>query len=61
MPVQNPHIYIWEVGCRRYGSDTKDIIHYWIAECCICHVFDLWTHKFRNAVEYAVSRMNIGM
>jgi hypothetical protein len=27
LPVQNPHIYIWAMGCRRYGSDTKEIIH----------------------------------
>jgi hypothetical protein len=23
LPVQNPHICIWEAGCRRYGSDIK--------------------------------------
>jgi hypothetical protein len=28
LPVQNPHICIWEAGCRHYGPDTKDIIHY---------------------------------
>jgi hypothetical protein len=28
LPVQNPHICIWEVGCRRYRPDTKEIIHY---------------------------------
>jgi hypothetical protein len=61
LPVQNPHIYIWEAGCRRYGLDTKEIIHYCSAECCIRHEFDLWTHKFRAAVEYTVSRMNIEM
>jgi hypothetical protein len=61
LPVQNPHICIWDVGCRCYGPDTKKIIHYCSAECRICHEFDLWTHKFRPAVEYAVSRMNIGM
>jgi hypothetical protein len=61
LPVQNPHICIWEVGCRRYGSDTKGIIHYYSAECRIRHEFDLWMRKFRPAVEYAVSRMNIGM
>jgi hypothetical protein len=61
LPVQNPHICIWEAGCRRYGPDTKEIIHYCNTECCICHEFDLWTRKFRPAVEYAVSRMNIGM
>jgi hypothetical protein len=59
--VWNPHIYIWEVGCRRYGTDTKEIIHYCSTECHIHHEFDLWTRKFRPAVEYAVSRMNIGM
>jgi hypothetical protein len=61
LPVQNANIYIWEVGCRHYGPDTKEIIHYCSAECRIRHEFDLWTHKFRPAVEYAVSRMNIGM
>jgi hypothetical protein len=61
LPVKNPHICIWEVGCRRYGPDTKEIIHYCSAECRIHHEFDLWTRKFRPAVEYAVSRMNIGM
>jgi hypothetical protein len=61
LSVQNPHICIWEAGCRRYGPDTKEIIHYYSAECRIRHEFDLWTRKFRSAVEYAVSRMNIGM
>jgi hypothetical protein len=61
LPIHNPHICIWEVGCRRYRLDTKDIIHYCSAECRIRHEFDLWTHKFRPTVEYAVSRMNIGM
>jgi hypothetical protein len=61
LPVQNPHIYIWEAGCRRYGPDTKEIIHYCSTECRIRHEFDLWTRKFRPTVEYAVSRMNIGM
>jgi hypothetical protein len=61
LPVQNPHICIWEAGCRRYGLDTKEIIHYCSTECRIRHEFDLWTRKFRPAVEYAVSRMNIGM
>jgi hypothetical protein len=28
LPVKNPHICIWEAGCRRYGPDTKEIIHY---------------------------------
>jgi hypothetical protein len=41
--------------------DTKEIIHYCSAECRIHLEFDLWTHSFRPAVEYAVSRMNIGM
>jgi hypothetical protein len=27
----------------------------------IRHEFDLWTRKFRPVVEYAVSRMDIGM
>jgi hypothetical protein len=61
LPVQNPHICIWEAGCRRYGPDTKEIIHYCSAECRICHEFNLWTRKFRPAVEYVVSRTNIGM
>jgi hypothetical protein len=61
LPVQNPHICIWEAGSRRYGSDTKEIIHYCSTECRIRHEFDLWTRKFRPALEYAVSRMNIGM
>jgi hypothetical protein len=62
LPIQNPHICIWEVGCRRYGPDTKDIIHYSSAKCHIYHEFDLWTRSFgRPAVEYAVSRVNIGM
>jgi hypothetical protein len=61
LPVQNPHICIWAAGCRCYGLDTKVIIHYCSAECRIRHEFDLWTHRFRSTVEYAVSRMNIGM
>jgi hypothetical protein len=61
LPVQNPHIFIWKAGCRRYGPDTKEIIHYCNAECRIRHEFDLWTRKFRPTVEYAVSKMNIGM
>jgi hypothetical protein len=61
LPVQNPHICIWEAGCRRYGPDTKEIIHYCSIECRIHHEFDLWTRKFHPTVEYAVSRMNIGM
>jgi hypothetical protein len=59
--VQNPHICIWEVGFRRYRSDTKDIILYCSVECRIHHEFDIWTRSFRPAVEYTVSRMNIGM
>jgi hypothetical protein len=60
--VQNPHICIWEAGCRRYGPDTKEVIHYCSTECRIRYEFDLWTRSFgRPAVEYAVSRMNIGM
>jgi hypothetical protein len=61
LPVQNPHICIWEAGCRRYGPDTKEIIHYCSTECRIRHEFDLWMRSFRPAVDYAVSRMNIGM
>jgi hypothetical protein len=61
LPVQNPHICIWEARCRRYGPDTKEIIHYCSAECCIRHEFDHWTRKFRPAVEYSVSRMTIRM
>jgi hypothetical protein len=61
LPVQNPHIFIWEAGCRCYGPDTKEIIHYCSAEFRIRHEFDLWTRKFHLAVEYAISRTNIGM
>jgi hypothetical protein len=61
LPVPNPHICIWAVGCRRYVSETKEIIHYCSAECLIRHEFDLWTRSFRPAVDYAVSRMNIKM
>jgi hypothetical protein len=61
MPVQNPHICIWATGCKRYGLDTKKIIHYCRAECRICHEFDVGKHSFRPAVEYVVSRINIGM
>jgi hypothetical protein len=61
LPIQNPHICIWEAGCRRYGPDTKEIIHYCSAECCICHEFDHWLRSFRPTVEYVVSRINIGM
>jgi hypothetical protein len=62
LPVQNPHICIWEVGCRHYGPDTNDIIHYCSVECRIRHEFDLWTHSFgRPAMEYAISKMNIEM
>jgi hypothetical protein len=61
LPIRNPHICIWEVGCRHYGPDTKEITHYCSVECRIRHEFDLWTRKFHPAVEYAVSRMNIGM
>jgi hypothetical protein len=61
LPVQNPHIYIWAAGYRRYGPDTEEIIHYCSIECRIRHEFDLWTRSFRCAVEYAVSMMNIGM
>jgi hypothetical protein len=59
--VQNHHICIWAVRCRRYGPDTKETIHYCSAECHICHEFDLWTRNFHPAEEYAVSRMKIGM
>jgi hypothetical protein len=61
LPVQNPHICIWEVGCRHYGPNTKEIIHYCSTECRIRHEFDLWTRNFRRAMEYTVSRMNIEM
>jgi hypothetical protein len=62
LPIQNPHIYIWEAGCRLYEPDTKENIHYYSTKCRICHEFDLWMRSFgRPAVEYAVSRMNIGM
>jgi hypothetical protein len=61
LPVKNPHICIWEAGCRHYGLDTKEIIHYCCTVCRIRHEFDLWTRKFRPAMEYTVSRMNIEM
>jgi hypothetical protein len=61
LPIQNPHICIWEAVCRRYGPDTKEIIHYCSVERRIRHEFDLWTRKFLPAVEYTVNRMNIGM
>jgi hypothetical protein len=62
LPVQNPHICIWEAGCWRYGSDTKEIIHYCSAECRIRHEFDLWARSFGGpAMEYAISMMNIRM
>jgi hypothetical protein len=50
-------------GQRDVGATghTKEIIHYYLTECRIRHEFDLWTRSFRPAVEYAVSRMNIGM
>jgi hypothetical protein len=41
LPVQNPHVCIWVVGCRRYGSETSKIIHYCSAECRTRHEFDL--------------------
>jgi hypothetical protein len=41
LPVQNPHICIWEAVRRHYRPDTKEIIHYYSAECCIRHEFDL--------------------
>jgi hypothetical protein len=59
--VQNPHICIWEAGCRRYVPDTKEIIHYCSSECYIRHEFDLWTRSFLPDLEYAVNRINIGM
>jgi hypothetical protein len=55
LPIQNLHICIWEAGCRRYGPDTKEIIHYCSTECRIHHEFDLWTRKFRPAVVYTFS------
>jgi hypothetical protein len=61
LPVKNPHICIWEAGCRRYELDTKKIIHYCSTECRIHHEFDLWTRSFHPAVEYVVRRMNIVM
>jgi hypothetical protein len=48
-------------GCRHYGLDTKEIIHYYSAECRVHHEFDLWTRSFHPAVEYTISKMNIGM
>jgi hypothetical protein len=48
LPIQNPHICICVVGCRRYGPDTKEIIHYCSAECRICHEFDLFCMDLRG-------------
>jgi hypothetical protein len=61
LPIQIPHICICAAGCRRYGPDTKEIIHYCSVEYRIRHEFDLWTRSFRLVVEYTVSRMNIRM
>jgi hypothetical protein len=61
LPIQNPHICIWAAGRRRYGPDTKEIIHYCSVECRIRNEFDPWTRSFHPAMEYAVSRMNIRM
>jgi hypothetical protein len=61
LPIQNPHICIWEAGCRCYWPDTKEIIHYCSAECRICHEFDLWMRSFHPTIVYAVSKMNIRM
>jgi hypothetical protein len=61
LPVQNPQICIWVARCRRYDSDTKEIIHYFSAECRIRHEFDICTRSFRPTVEDAISRMNIRM
>jgi hypothetical protein len=41
LPIQKPHICIWEAGCRRHGLDTKEIIYYCSTECRIRHEFDL--------------------
>jgi hypothetical protein len=59
--VQNPHVCIWAAGCRHHGPETSEIIHYCSAECCNRHEFNLWTRNFSIAVEYVISRMNIGM
>jgi hypothetical protein len=59
LPIQNPHICIWAVGCRSYGPETSEIIHYCSTECRIHLEFDLWTPNFSVVMEYAVSRMNI--
>jgi hypothetical protein len=40
LPIQNPHICIWEAACRRYRPDTKEIIQYCSAECRIRHEFE---------------------
>jgi hypothetical protein len=61
LSVQNPHICIWEVGCRRYGLDTKEIIHYCSAECRIRHEFDLWMRKFRQQDEHRDVGASINM
>jgi hypothetical protein len=41
LPIQNPHICIWEARCRRYRPDTKEIIHYCSTECRIRYEFNL--------------------
>jgi hypothetical protein len=61
LPVQNPHICIWAANVGAMGRIPKRASTICSAECHVRHEFDLWTHKFCPAVEYAVSRMNIGM
>jgi hypothetical protein len=41
LPIKNPHICIWAVGCRCYRPDTKEIIYYCSIECRIRREFDL--------------------
>jgi hypothetical protein len=48
LPVQNPHICIWEAGCRCYGPDTKEIIHYCSTECRIHHELDAQLPPYRG-------------
>jgi hypothetical protein len=61
LPIQNPHVCIWAVGCRRYMPETSENIHYCSTECCIHHEFSLWTCKSPPPVEYGFSRINIRM
>jgi hypothetical protein len=43
------------MGCRRYGPETSEIIHYCSVECRIRQEFDTWTRNFSTTVEHAVT------